>query len=312
MDKLPDIPGSKRKGRHQVRPGYYSFRLENNDNLDDILYVGHLFPWLETRGFFLALRHRSWRMVQRQLAFLHSEGYFIHITPPVGSDLGLQNKLVLTKKGRDHLAAKGASPLPLVYDPEEKKHNRGGDREMTVHTNMHIYFIASVWGGARDNLATRKQLLGEDALEIPYQFTYQGAFRKGILRPDDFVRIRRSDIKDYYFYEAQNRSPNKPNDITRSSSLQKGLAYYNIIEEQQFHKKEMGIRKVRVLFTYLTEAKMRNAMETFRALGNSKLNALLYFQVVPWDGKMGCLYTEPWYRIDLPPIRLDTGEEVVE
>lgn len=312
MDTLPAKEPGKRKGRHQRRPGYYNFRLENNDNLDELLSVGAMFPWLETRGFYHALPHRGWRPVQRQLAFLHSEGFFDHLTPPIGSDLGLQNKLVITKQGREYLAARGLLPQPLVYDPEEKKHNRGGDREMTVHTNMHIYFIASLWGAARANLAVRRQLIGDEPLEIPYQFTHEGKFRKGILRPDDFLRLKRGDIKEYYFYEAQNRSPNKPNDLDRSSTLQKVLAYFNIIEEQEFHSKEMGIRKVRVLFTFLTEAKMRNAMENIKALNNPKLNKLLYFQVVPWHGKMPCLYTAPWYRIGLPPIRLDTGEEVVE
>jgi hypothetical protein len=297
MEKLP------RKGRHQRRPGFYRYRM--NENREAVLTVAAEFPWAATNVFYHALPHRSQINLRRDLRHLHSDGFIAHQLPEYGTDLGLPNVHVITERGLDHLASKGIKPRRLVADPELKRVQKGEPRRFRIHTDMHIYTVASLSGGAGDRLRVRREIIGDAPLELPFTITHEGKSKKGILRPDDLFGFKRGDLEEFYFYECENTSVVSRSDLDGSSFFKKALAYHNVLVEKKLHKELLGLRRVRVLVTAPTEERMRHKMAVIDDLFGAT-DAFL-FNVMPYDGKAPSLFTTPWYRVGMPRISLDTG-----
>lgn len=291
------------KGRHERRPNFYRYRLLDNENMENVLVALATFPSMGTEAFYDLSPHLSEAKIRHRLRCLHSDGYIDHVKSGSGSDMGIQNVHAISAIGYEYLEQQGLLPEPLVKGPGRRV--KGAEPLYpTVHQSMIVNLICSL-KGANNQVLTRRELIGEASLQLPYKFTYKGETHSGTIRPDQYVKIPENE---YYFVEAQYRSPNEPtDDLDRSSFLQKVYAYADILGVSKKYKDQLGIGKARVLVTTLTEAKRDNLMDIVAAQEASfpSISTLFYFQVTPRNGKFPDLYNTPWLRAGLPPVRLD-------
>lgn len=294
----------KRHGRFE-KPRDLPDIIINGNDLDILMAVGRV-PYATQQMVAERLKNRSGHKLHVRLKKLYWHGYLDRHMEDRRNWIE-RIKYTLTKKGEQKLAEHGLSPTQLTTDPEHADNLR---RQHT-HTMTVGVAIASIEAGALDRFIPRAHIMPKLA-RLPYDISYtypNGTTdtKKGTITPDELFGITYPDKVRYFALETEHASPRLRYHLSGSSLHRKILAYQDIIKRGAY-KTIYGIDNLRVMVTAGSEKRLQARIDlTLDTLGPSNV---FLFAVVSPDGTTD-LFTTPWRRAGLQPIRLDTNEVVL-
>lgn len=310
----------KRKGRFERRRNPASFVVTKL--VLDILTHLSKYHCLRTSALYGLLPHINRDYLLRRLESLHSHGYIDRLKTHYGARYApvLHS---LSEKGEQFLISHGVQPDTIVS--RYRKEQGTIDKELP-HTLMVCDTLASIEIGARNRFIPWSQIVlrttAEKPMRLPYSIrhTFEGGRVETLEKhavPDGIFGLRYNDGKASFFaLEAEHYSPIDVTTLKRSSFLRKVLAYQNIIKTQVY-KDQLKIPNMRVLVVAPTAKQLEGKIALVeRLVGKSNL---FLFNVVPVQEELlkapppfPQLFNSLWFRAGLPPIRIDTGEEMVQ
>ena len=297
----------KRIGRFQVPKVLPSLIMATPNHWDILLAVARV-PYSTHKMVCERLPHRSPLNVNVRLRHFTYHGYLERFQRDE-SNWGEPLKYTITPLGIAKLAEYGLAPTVLTTDPEQVEGQR---KRQHTHTMSVSATVGSYEAGAKERFIPRSLIMPK-LLPLPFDisFTYpNGAAdsKKGTITPDEVFGIKYDDRNRYFALETENASPRLRNNLNGSSLHKKLLAYQHIIKNET-HKRLYGVDNLRVIITAASMKRLQARIDL--ALDTLGPSNVFLFVVVPLNGTVD-LFSTPCLRAGLPPIRLDTNEEVLE
>jgi hypothetical protein len=185
-----------------------------------------------------------------------------------------------------------------------------GPRRLLTHNRMIIDLLANIKGHAGERFAPESVIV-PDKLRFKVNISY--TFPSGKtetydkhIYPDGAFAIAYPDKPRNYVLEMENTSVKSRTTLYTSSYFRKLLCYKYVYEKELY--KELGWDNMRVLVGAPTMELLMGKMKLQAELIGPK--TVFLYQVIPLNGKLGDMFTTPWYRVGHPPITLDTNEAI--